>query len=124
MKRSPAILHIAQDLQWTPEDVLTPIESAYQRLKLAGLHVHLCDDRLIGGSHYDDSDHRIRMVLNSFTIVPEGTGYRLKRASDGQTDGIGCLTLDQAIRLVIDTIKPQPNIEAPPRPPQKGPQLY
>ncbi len=100
-------------------------EEAYEVLKGAGLYVRLMDSGdLIGGSHWDASKGSIRSIENFFQIIPQAIpgAYMVIIQTPVQT--FEDLFLEDAVSLVLELVKPQPNIEAPPREPTEGPICY
>ena len=95
-------------------------ERAVEKLRGAGLHVRdLGEDGILGGSHVDRSGV-VGMVQNGFLLkrVPDGQ-YEVDILADGTKL---TLRLEDAVSTVLHLVHPQPDIEAPPRPP--GPQQY
>lgn len=101
------------------------ISEAVDTLKKAGLYVRDCRGvHILGGSHVDASSGLIRVVENGFHIYPYDTAYGVRTVHHGQGPGVTGISLEEAVKLVIETTQPQPNIEAPPRPVTKGPVYY
>ena len=96
-------------------------DQAFERIRASGLHVRNLGEEhgIVGGSHVDRSS-MFGMVQNSFMLRrnPEGLYWvDLEEGSQKLT-----LPLAEAVDLVLRTVTPQPDIEAPP--PRPGPQLY
>ena len=86
-------------------------EQAFERLREAGLHVRdLGEDGILGGSHVDRSGV-VGMVQNSFLLRRNSSGSYEVDLADGTKL---TLSLEEAVAVVLMTVTPQPDIEAPP----------
>ncbi len=112
--------------QWVDANSSTmAIENAYDVLKGAGLYVRLMDSGdIIGGSHYDASKGSIRTIENFFQVLPQAIPGAYTVITHTPVQTIEDLPLEGAVALVLDTVKPQPNIEGAPRVPAEGPICY
>ena len=100
------------------------LQEAFDTLKAAGLYVRdLNNGSLLGGSHIDASGP-IAVIEHSFAIMPDKDRYEVRTYASGQGPGVECPTIEDAVKYILDNIKPQPDIEAPPRPPSSGTVLY
>lgn len=94
-------------------------ERAIEKLREAGLHVRdLRGDGIIGGSHIDRSGV-VGMIQNGFMLRKNPEGLYWVDLENGTKV---TLPLEEAVAVVLMTITPQPNIEAPP--PSPGYQEY
>lgn len=100
---------------------MTPQE-AVDTLRAAKLYVRGVGDHgeIVGGSCVDISGG-IRVVQDAFMLSPEPDGYKVEYLNSFDEHK---LPLEDAVALVIRTIKPGKNIEPEPKGPGEGPVYY
>lgn len=86
---------------------------AIDTLKRAGLHVRYISPFIVGGSHVDRSAS-CGIIRNEFGIKPAASGLYHVTFEESTH---GPMTLEAAVNKIIETVKPEPDVEAIPKPP-------
>lgn len=98
-------------------------KEAVEKLKAAGLRTHDLDQFGIMGGGFVDRSANIGMIQDCYCLKPNPDGSYETQIENLHL--IQDMPLDEAVALIIKSIIPKPDIEAPSRPSTPGqPQEY